>query len=536
MRSRVDMRIRVLIFVVLIPLLFIVSARFYGLYNSNQNSSFAYGLYFSGEEFLDRDWYSHTQPNHLLFSYLVSGLNRLGILSAGAQLIELSLALCLVLALWGQVYCVARDMAPENSAPGWRFDPLLASATIFGVMVLAWSWRDRLETALQSLGIECFSVDTILNFKDGLAGQYIFAGYLQPSEFGILILAAIVLVQWERWRIAIFLLGLAAAMHSSYLLHAGVLVAISLGWLLRHGQRSLVMPGAVVFGLLTAPFFLYGLTFMLSQPDSAEAARILAQERIPHHALPEVWFWDDDAVLGCLMMGAAAGLLLLKNRGILRWIFAISVAYTAAGILLVCMTDSNQLALMFPWRASVYLSPLSSVILLSYLGVWMLKAAARLDTRAWIIAEGLVLIALTIGFAAHAASGIQFPEPEKPTEEAAVARQVHAITGVDDIVVMPPTWGRFRLLAMRSIYVDEKSPPFLPREVLEWWRRLNAVREFYDQAVIRRGDLEQMCATAGASYVVVPRDQSAGAPGALDNPVTATDDHLVFRCGFAPAP
>jgi hypothetical protein len=45
-------------------------------------------------------------------------------------------------------------------------------------------------------------------------------------------------------------------------------------------------------------------------------------------------------------------------------------------------------------------------------------------------------------------------------------------TPVDAVFLTPPDLGGFRLLARRAIYVDFKSPPLVPDELIEWYRRL----------------------------------------------------------------
>ncbi len=54
-------------------------------------------------------------------------------------------------------------------------------------------------------------------------------------------------------------------------------------------------------------------------------------------------------------------------------------------------------------------------------------------------------------------------------------------TPVDAQFMTPPDLPAFRLLARRAIIADFKSPPLLPDEIVEWYRRLG--REVGDPAV-----------------------------------------------------
>lgn len=48
-------------------------------------------------------------------------------------------------------------------------------------------------------------------------------------------------------------------------------------------------------------------------------------------------------------------------------------------------------------------------------------------------------------------------------------------TPVDAVFLTPPSLGRFRLMARRAVVVDLKSPPLVPDELVEWYRRLCVV-------------------------------------------------------------
>jgi len=52
---------------------------------------------------------------------------------------------------------------------------------------------------------------------------------------------------------------------------------------------------------------------------------------------------------------------------------------------------------------------------------------------------------------------------------------VRGHTSVDAEFLVPPDFGTFRLLARRAIYVDFKSPPLVPDELVEWYRRIGRV-------------------------------------------------------------
>jgi hypothetical protein len=88
-------------------------------------------------------------------------------------------------------------------------------------------------------------------------------------------------------------------------------------------------------------------------------------------------------------------------------------------------------------------------------------------------------------------------------------------TPVDTRFLTPPTLGGFRLHARRAIVVDSKSPPLVPDEIIEWYRRLCRVTGTERLASVPEANRlwnesseAQLLARAkelGAQYVVLDR-------------------------------
>jgi hypothetical protein len=108
-------------------------------------------------------------------------------------------------------------------------------------------------------------------------------------------------------------------------------------------------------------------------------------------------------------------------------------------------------------------------------------------------------------------------------------------TPVDAQFLTPPSLSAFRLLARRAIVVDLKSPPLVPDELVEWYRRLCRVTgepRLHDvpQAIARwnastEAQLRARARTLGATYVVLDR------PHEVPNPpgsIYANDRYVVY--------
>jgi len=124
---------------------------------------------------------------------------------------------------------------------------------------------------------------------------------------------------------------------------------------------------AVIYNLVTfAPS---------SAADFAEAQRIVAQVRIPHHAVIARWF--DGIALAQVLWIAAALFLLRGNR--LFLILAIPFGCSLLLTLVQLATGNDTLALLFPWRTSALLVPIATSVILARIilrfGPWLQRLA-----------------------------------------------------------------------------------------------------------------------------------------------------------------
>jgi hypothetical protein len=138
------------------------------------------------------------------------------------------------------------------------------------------------------------------------------------------------------------------------------------------GFFKAILPGFVAL-LWVLPILAYVyLNFGSTPPETTAQARQLTVEfRIPHHALLSWWF-DTTALIkiGLLLLA-----LFLVRKTRLSW--ALGVPFVLALLLTLAATPSPLfsgsyfLALLFPWRVSIFLVPLSTALILA----WLVRAA-----------------------------------------------------------------------------------------------------------------------------------------------------------------
>jgi hypothetical protein len=359
-----------------------------------------------------------------------------------------------------------------------------------------------------------------------LAGQYLLGPGLQPSAFGVLLVAS--LAEYVRGRplIAAFLAALAADIHATYLLPAALLTVgyfIGLG---REGRKAAALAVCGIALVVAAPIMLYvGLQLHDGGPKmNGSAEYILAHVRIPHHTQIARWL---DWIAVAQVAWIVVGLVLLRKT---RLFVPLGVAAAIALVLTLqqSFTGSDTLALLFPWRLSVVLVPLATALV-------AVKLAERdRDNR---LVAGLAFLLFLVQAAGGAivmalGLGYQMNEVEMP-----MLRHIREHAGPDDVYLIPTKWPaptakrgiesftftpaprpgsqgipvdlqRFRLATGAAIYVDFKSVPYATKEVLEWQRRMQQAERWYEEKDWDRNELHEQLRKEGITHIVAPRQQT----------------------------
>jgi uncharacterized protein DUF6798 len=454
------------------------------LYYSNQNQYLLHGFAAGGHGHLDQDWLANTRDTTPVFSALVAA----GYRHLGPWTIQAAFFLLLVGYFLSARWLVAAlPGMPDTRAFRLAFAALFTAAHA---------------AILRVASVEFTGVDYPWYLQCGVANQYILGPGLQPSAFGVLLVTALAAFANGRTLLAGALAGLACAFHATYTLPVALLTAGFAIAMVRqsaaHGQGAFKMVLAV--SALVVPAAAYAVfTFASPNPHTfAEAQRILADVRIPHHTNINRWFAAPDAAQ---LAWLAVGLVLLRRTPL----FLVTVIAAASGLVLSLVqyaTGDRMLALLFPWRISAVLVPVATMVILANL-------TARLpSSRAVELAAGVVVLLLAAAGAWIVAAGIGYGTNE---DERELLDHVRANAGPNDVYLLPiefpelqsgrgtasttftppprPKPGsslipvdlqQFRLFTGVPIYVDFKSVPYFDAEVLEWHRRMTQCEKWYD--------------------------------------------------------
>jgi len=446
-------------------LLFAVAYTQSPLYTSNQNQYLLRGMAAAGVGFLSQDWLVSIPDTVPVFNALVEWTYR--IFNSGF-IFYVIYALLMGVYLFSLMGIATRLFeVQKNRTRRWLFLALVIVAHSAAIryaftLVRGSSWAYILE--------------------DGFAGQRMLGPVFEPSVFAVFLALSVYLYLQRKPSWAVLSAALAATIHPTYLLPAGLLTAgYMLGLYLE--ERSLKKP--LLIGLVSlvavSPILIYSLTsFWGSTPKAAaEAQQILVDFRIPHHADISQWFGKTDAVKILMIL---AGLWLVRKSRLFPVMLFVSLG-CAALIAVQVVTGSDTLALVFPWRTTVLLVPLALTAILAALVQWIDTPHPRLHFQpALLIALPWLSLLLVAGAAGTGIlRSVHDFQMKNTAPELALFDYINQHKTSGQTYLIPLKLQDFRLATGAPAYVDFKSIPYTDATVPVWYSRVMMASEFYQE-------------------------------------------------------
>lgn len=493
-------------------LLFALSYTQPALYYSNQNQYFLHGAALAGRGDLARDWLAGTPDPAPLFTAFVALCE--GYLGPWPVYAAMGLACALYFAALVKL-AIGFGLAPRTPGGWWL---LAALVTLSHCAVVRF------------LSVAACGVDYPWYLQSGVANQYLLGAGLQPSVAGVFLLVALATHAHRQPRLTALALVLAATLHSTYLLSAALLTGAMIARDLFDSPRRDVVRFAALVGVGVVPTVGYVAYLFdpLGDPEFARAAqRILVSERLPHHGEP-ARFFDTAAKV---QAAAILVVLVAVRRTRLGQVLAIAAGGMLALTASQLATGSPSLALLFPWRLSAVLVPVATLVGATHLarlaeprpGFAKVAAtvvlAVALAGAAWVQLTGAAYqenpaeAGVTEFVRANRRPGDVALLPTKVPEQPARLR----ITSASFVPVKPVSRPFFELQSFRlatgcAVYIDFKSIPYAPRDVIEWRRRVAECERWYP--MLARGETGALAEMRAAGVTLVVAPAGTGVPGA----------------------
>jgi len=384
--------IRNLVFLIVWVVIFTLAYAQSPLYTSNQNQYFLHGLANAGFGQLNEDWLANTLDPTPVFSKFIE---------ISWQVLPWRPIFYIYFGILAGVFLYSMLGITDLI---WRLGESRPQKWLYLTALIAlFSAGQRYLTA------RLLGVDWEFLFDGGVAGQRLLGTVLQPSTFGVFLILSIYQFLRGKRGWAIVCLLIATTFHPTYLLSAGVLTAVYMGvtfWETKKAGPPLVLGVGALIGV--SPILWSTLvTFGGSKPMlAAQARRILVAFRIPHHAVVTEWF-DASVLVKLGFVGLGLILLWKENSAsppsrppngrkidpkfnlfhIILWPFVVAISLTVIQVL----SDHVILALLFPWRLSTWLVPLSVSLITGWLVHWSFGRFQLARYSNWIMALSTIV-------------------------------------------------------------------------------------------------------------------------------------------------
>jgi len=440
------------------------------LFSSNQNTYFLPGLAQAGYGYLSTDWLANQTDLITLFSSMVALVH-----TYGRDWIFHLLFMVLATVYAASLSAIVADVFGAQ----WRWTQATLFLLLLTLLHCAWALTSVAD-AFPALRHGVQLIQKLAGISiNGVAGQTILRPIFQPSTFGVLMLAGMAFFLYRREFACILCVLLAAAIHPTFILHAGIVTAACMIILISENQTRKAITVGVFALLAVLPILIHVASVVQSSSPAlhAEAQSILVNERIPHHAKISVWF-SSSAVLKIAIIAAGIAVS-FRNKRVFLFLLICALCSVLLSLLQLA-TGNASLALLFPWRLSTWLVPTSMAILLGGGSIAIVRLLdAYVPAKLQSVRTGIVgvSIALVVGMSFLGAKktingGLAMP----PSGVASYAKG-HALAG--QTYLIPLKFENFRLASGLPVFIDWKSHPFRDEEVIEWHHRIQLAQAFY---------------------------------------------------------
>ena len=460
--------------------LFLLATPAEPLFYGNQVTKYLIGMADANVGFLREDWVTNTRNGLPAFRGLVFLIYWLGL----PQLSYVFWATLTGIFAVGTLGLARSLQGQKTFADCMRFD---RSSFIFAAFFI-----------LTNIGL-------LTKLWWGVAQQHLLGPALEPSHFATLFPLAILLYATER-RVAAFLCTIPIGLfHPGYIIPVAVLLA---GFVIadRENLRRFGFSawGALALALIAlAAHALYlQIHFMSTSPELAERANtILTEKRIPEQAMVSHWLfsWGSAARILAVLLA-----MWLARKHVIGRVLLVAFAGIVALTLLQVLTGNHLLALIAPWRTSVWVVSLSVIVLLGAAAQFVDRQLERPEfgPRMRLPVTGfLVVLAAVAALEGANAKFRDFGASRLAGYEIYLKSAANAHT----LYLVPTDLSNIRIDTLAPIYITGKSHPYQDYEVLEWYRRTQVADALYKPAVIDCVALENLARHERLTHMLVTR-------------------------------
>ena len=459
------------------------------LYTSNQNTYFLHGLAQAGLGNLDKDWLANTLDVLPLFTALVYWTY---------SIFKSGFPFYIFYALQMGVYFFSL-LGIANELFGIRKSKIQALVFMTAFFLIH-------SAAFHYLLSDLLTTEAPFLLESGVASQRLLGPVFQPSTFGVFLVLSVYLFLRGKHFLSLIPLAVAIYFHSVYLL-TGAFMVIAFIWVHYRTEKGLKRP--LLFGTaalaLVLPVLLYTIyAFWPTSPEiNRQANDLLINFRIPHHTIVAEWLdWTVAVQVGLILIA-----LYLTRKTTLFPIMAILFTSSLLLTVVQVISQSDTLALLYPWRISALLVPISTSAVLAFL-TSRFTAQWKNHSVGFERAVTVSSFAVIIGLVGTGWMRFQLESGMRVKDDSySVMMYVATHNSPDDTYIIPPKLRDFRLVTGVPIYIDAYSIPYHDADFLEWYRRIGQVNAFYRKAKRSCDDVSDFIIFTESTHLILPVDK-----------------------------
>jgi len=309
------------------------------------------------------------------------------------------------------------------------------------------------------------------SFFSGVAGQSIIDAGYQPASYGVLFFLGIYFFLINKNFLSILLICISASFHPTYIIHSGFLVLGFSMYFFLFKKYSDLLKIFLYYSLLILPITIFVFfNFLNLDRDTTILGQEILMKRIPHHADIHYWFSYKDIIS---IITFFISLILIRDKTKLFISLGIFGFCSIFVSIIQYFVEINSLALIFPWRSSVFLMPISSIIIISFL---IDKFREKLLNKKKLIYVVFFSISIFFGLKSHILENLNSNFEKKIFLFNKIKKNYNEI----DSILVPIDTVSIRLNTGLPIFINHKHHPFKHNEIIDWDLRLKLASNFYN--------------------------------------------------------
>ena len=318
---------------------------------------------------------------------------------------------------------------------------------------------------------------------NGIKNQHILGEVYQPSIFNVFFIPSIYFFLRKNFYLSIIFLAVPPLFHPSIIPTTMVLGFIYTLLIIRNDLKKTVF--FLLFGIfLISPSIFFAFKSQLSTTEDLRIAHdILANFRVPHHS--DISFLGKRDIVSFLIL--IFGSLLCSNKN-LKLILILGLTYILISLFLVSYLQSNTIKLMFLHRLNVLLIPIAYFVIIKEiytffdnkinLSIKIEKFKKLSQSLFYLVITILFLIGLNININANK----NFIQKSKLVETFTNSKDIWLVQSIKSL--KPDIVSQLRLNFSQPLFVDFKTHPSHPKDVIEWKKRIDLADSFFNSKSI----------------------------------------------------